>query len=382
MTLAARILCRVVDNFGDAGVCWRFARQLAREHGWHVRLTIDRPELLARLGARPGIDAGRGAIAVEHWSADDSIARGDEDVLVSAFGAEPPPALRASLAGAPRRPLWVQLEYLSAEEWVVSHHGLRSTKPADGAVEHFYYPGFDARTGGLLREAGLFDRRDAFVGSQQQRTWLSARGIVAEPGERLATLFCYPQAPIAAWFRLLAAGPTRWRVLVPEGVADAALSAYFGRSPTVGQALRESNLAVQRVPFLPQDEYDQLLWSVDLNVVRGEDSWVRAQWATRPFLWQPYPQEVDTHLRKLRAFLHRLHGGSDVDEAMLACDEAMLACDEAMLAWSGHADWARAWPAFDAHLDELRPRFARWSATLGRQDDLCTRFVEFCIERL
>ncbi|RIK92699.1 MAG: elongation factor P maturation arginine rhamnosyltransferase EarP, partial [Burkholderiales bacterium] len=171
-----------------------------------------------------------------------------------------------------------------------------------------------------------------------------------------------------AWFRLIAAGPTRWRVLVPEGVADAALSAHFGRSPAVGQALRESNLAVQRVPFLPQDEYDRLLWSADLNLVRGEDSWVRAQWATRPFLWQPYPQEADTHLRKLRAFLHRLDGGGRVDEAMLA--------------WSGHADWAGAWPAFDAHLDELRPRFARWSETLGRQDDLCTRFVEFCIERL
>lgn len=378
-TPAARILCRVVDNFGDAGVCWRFARQLAREHGWHVRLTIDRPELLERLGANPAADAGRGAIVVERWREgsterwrggwrDASLERCDEDVLVSAFGVEPPPALRATLAGAPRRPLWVQLEYLSAEEWVATHHGLRSTKPADGAVEHFYYPGFDAGTGGLLREAGLFAQRDAFVGSGAQRAWLSSLGIAVEPGERLATLFCYPQAPIASWLALLAAGPTRWRVLVPEGIADDALTAHFGRAPAVGQALRDERLAVQRVPFLPQDEYDQLLWSADLNLVRGEDSWMRAQWAARPFLWQPYRQEADAHLHKLRAFLRRLG--------------ATEAVATAMRAWSGDGDWPRAWRAFDAALDSLRPGFARWSATLGAQDDLCTRFVEFCIERL
>jgi len=379
--LAARILCRVVDNFGDAGVCWRLTRQLAREHGWRVRLTIDRPELLERLGANPDTDAGDGKIVIERWreperwrerdlqrQGEPELQRCDEDVVVSAFGAEPPPALRAALAGAPRRPLWVHLEYLSAEQWVGSHHGLRSIKPGDGAVEHFYYPGFDAHTGGLLREAALRAQHDAFVGSREQRAWLSTLGIALEPGERLATLFCYPQAPIASWLRLLAGGPTRWRVLVPEGIADDALAAHFGRPPAIGQSFRDATLAVQRVPFLPQDQYDLLLWSADLNLVRGEDSWVRAQWAARPFLWQPYRQEDGVHLHKLRAFLQRLRAFAEVDDAMLA--------------WSGAGDWPRAWGALDAGLDDLRPGFARWSETLAAQDDLCTRLVEFCIERL
>ncbi|MCD6680356.1 MAG: elongation factor P maturation arginine rhamnosyltransferase EarP [Burkholderiaceae bacterium] len=368
MTLAARVLCRVVDNFGDAGVCWRFVRQLAREHGWRMRLTIDRPDLLERLGAQPEADAGRGAIVVEHWAGDAATRPHDEDILVSAFGAEPPPGLRAALAGAPRRPLWVQLEYLSAEEWVSSHHGLRSKKPRDGAVEHFYYPGFDARSGGLLREAGLFAARDAFVTGGARRAWLATRGIAPDPEERIATLFCYPQAPVVCWFRLLRTGPTRWRVLVPEGVADAALARHFGRAPAVGQVLHDAMLTVQRVPFLSQDEYDRLLWSADLNLVRGEDSWVRAQWAARPFLWQPYRQEEGVHLRKLRAFLHRLQGCGEIDAAMLA--------------WSGEGDWECAWRAFDAQFDGLGPDFERWSAALGGQQDLCTRFAEFCIERL
>ena len=35
------VFCRVVDNYGDAAVCWRLARQLADEHGARVRLWID-----------------------------------------------------------------------------------------------------------------------------------------------------------------------------------------------------------------------------------------------------------------------------------------------------------------------------------------------------
>src|SRR5690606_40559168 len=137
-------------------------------------------------------------IVVERWPEDTQAApphaadgrsarraKAPDDVVVSAFGADPPPPLRASLAGAPRRSLWVQLEYLSAEDWVATHHGLRSTKPHDGAVEHFYYPGFDEGTGGLLREAQLFAQRDAFVGSGEQRAWLAHHGIAPEPGERL-----------------------------------------------------------------------------------------------------------------------------------------------------------------------------------------------------
>ncbi len=366
MTLRARVLCRVVDNFGDAGVCWRFVRQLAREHGWRVRLTIDRPELLERLGAHPEREAGPGSIAVERWPGTD---RDDVDVLVSAFGAEPPPALRASLAGAPRRPLWVQLEYLSAEDWVGTHHGLASVKPHDGAVEHFYYPGYDAHTGGLLRERELFARRDAFVGSREQREWLARWGIDAAAGdERIATLFCYPHAPLAECFAALATGDRRWRMLVPQSVADEALHAHFGTTPAPGQRLRDGALVVQRIPFLPQDDYDRLLWSADLNFVRGEDSWVRAQWAARPFVWQPYRQEGDTHRVKLQAFLRRIRAPQDADAAMYA--------------WSGDGHGRPAWRALETRLDAFGERCRDWAATLGAQDDLCTRFVEFCIRRL
>jgi len=35
------VFCNVVDNYGDAGVCWRLARQLVAKHNLEVRLFVD-----------------------------------------------------------------------------------------------------------------------------------------------------------------------------------------------------------------------------------------------------------------------------------------------------------------------------------------------------
>lgn len=389
MSLRAQLLCRVVDNFGDAGVCWRLARQLVREHGWQVRLTIDRPELLRRFGAREA-----DGVRIEAWPqevdartadartgdvppGDAARPSGDpasacagqpDDVLISAFGAEPPQSLRASLAGAPARPVWVQLEYLSAETWIGGYHGLRSTKPADGALEHYYYPGFDEVSGGLLRERDLLAQRDAFVATRLRTRWLQQHGIEADDGESLATLFCYPHAPVAEWLAAIAGGTQRWRVVVPETVADEALGTFFEAPLSPGRVLRRGPLSVQRIAFLSQDEYDRLLWSADLNLVRGEDSWIRAHWAGKPFVWQPYPQERETHRVKLQAFLARMRAGSVVESMMRA--------------WAGDGALPPAWARFTAQLPEFAPAYRAWSTRLAGQSDLAARLVKFCAERL
>ena len=63
------------------------------------------------------------------------------------------------------------------------------------------------------------------------------------------------------------------------------------------------HLHIISYPFLSHDDFDDLLWSCNLNFVRGEDSWIRALWAGKPFIWQPYIQENNLHLIKLKAFL-------------------------------------------------------------------------------
>ncbi len=292
------LVCRVVDNLGDAAIMWRLARQLATEHAISVGLYIDEPAVLQRLvpGARPGTTVDGVAVhALEAGPAPDGA-----DVVVCGFHAALPPGWSEWMAR--RRPPWINLEYLSAEPWVDDFHGLPSPRPG-GLVEHFFYPGFTARSGGLLRERDLLQRRDRFDADPARRAgFLAGLGVVPRPGEALASLLCYPHAPLLPLARALGAAGVRLHLLVPDGVASDLVAADAGAR--LGAASR-GHLRTSRIPFLPQADYDTLLWSCDLSFVRGEDSWIRGIWSGRPFVWQVYPQAGRAHLVKLEAFLDR-----------------------------------------------------------------------------
>ena len=65
------IFCSVIDNYGDIGVCWRLARQLAHEHGLSVRLWTDDLASFARFcpeaDAEAEIQRCKG-VEVQLWS--------------------------------------------------------------------------------------------------------------------------------------------------------------------------------------------------------------------------------------------------------------------------------------------------------------------------
>jgi uncharacterized repeat protein (TIGR03837 family) len=294
------LVCRVVDNLGDAAVMWRLARQLAAEHALSVSLHIDEPEVLRRLV--PGAQAGStvDGVAVRQLGANEAFPPRGADVVVSGFHAPLPTAWPEWMTR--HGPVWINLEYLSAEPWVDDFHGLPSPR-SGGLVEHFFYPGFSARSGGLLRERDLLDRRDRFVADPAHAAgFLADLGVVRRAGETLASLLCYPHAPLLPLARALAAGGARLHLLVPDGVAtDLVASDAGARLASASQG----RVRTTPLPFLPQADYDALLWSCDLNFVRGEDSWIRAIWSGRPFVWQVYPQAERTHLVKLEAFLDR-----------------------------------------------------------------------------
>lgn len=320
--IGVRLYCRVIDNFGDAGIAWRLARQLADEHGSDVTLVIDAPQALARL---LGEHAGRrmqaalavcgtasvAGVAIQPWPGRREGLPAGTDLVIAAFGCELPASVRAALAPADPPPAcWVNLEYLSAEAWIDETHGLPSIKPRDGAIEWFVMPGFGPRTGGLLRERGLFAARDAFERDACARPWLASLGVPDAGSALRVSLFCYPHAPVAALLDEAARSTTPSQWLVPEGIAESALRAWAGHAPAPGEALSRGVVQLVGLPWLAQPDYDRLLWSCDLNFVRGEDSWVRAVWAARPFVWQAYRQEGGTHRVKLDAFLDRLLDGA------------------------------------------------------------------------
>lgn len=298
------IFCEMIDNHGDIGVCWRLACQLAAR-GECVRLWVDDVSALRWMAPY-----GSEGVSVIDWSdaaaVTDAASASAPDVLIEAFGCDPAPELIARFAESIRHDdqndlvtrAWINLEYLSAESYVERMHGLPSpirSGPGAGLTKHFFYPGFTAATGGLLRESDLAARQAVF----DRSAWLAAHGIVWH-GERLVSLFCYEPAALSGLLAQWAHGPQRTRLLVTAGRATRAVKAALQDTENPGA------LSVSFLPFLTQPAFDELLWACDLNFVRGEDSLVRAIWAGKPFVWQIYQQEDDVHFSKLEAFLQML----------------------------------------------------------------------------
>jgi uncharacterized repeat protein (TIGR03837 family) len=294
------IFCKVIDNHGDIGVCWRLSVQLAGR-GHAVRLWVDDASALQWMA--PG---GYKGVEVKSWSPQATPPDEPGDAVVEAFGCELDAAFQAAIAAKARRqgsqPVWINLEYLTAESFARRNHRLPSpilSGPASGLTKHFFYPGFTEGTGGLLREADLLDRQAIFDGAQ----WLQAQGIADDDAQKVS-LFCYEPPALAQLLTQWAAAPHRTHLLVTQGRAAAAVRAAIeSNERTLSGWNARSRLAITFLPLLPQREYDHLLWSCDLNFVRGEDSLVRALWAGKPFVWNIYPQDDDAHHAKLTAFL-------------------------------------------------------------------------------
>jgi uncharacterized repeat protein (TIGR03837 family) len=346
------LYCRVVDNFGDVGVAWRLAADLA-SRGEDVRLAVDDASALAWMA--PG---GAERVEVCGWSDAVSIAA---DVVVELFGGGiHDEAAKAALA-ASRPPLIVNVEHLSAEAYVERSHGLpspRQTSHGRPFTTWYFYPGFVEGTGGLLREAGLLDRREAFDGD----AWLASIGVASRPSERRVSLFCYANPAVAPLLEALSAEPTL--VLLAPGAATDEARACLGPSLTRG-ALRAVAL-----PRLSQADFDRLLWSCNLNFVRGEDSLVRAVWAGVPFVWQLYVQADNAHHAKLDAFLDRF----------LAAAPARLATAARALFghWNGVTTVAPDTPVLRRELfDDWVAHCGRWRAALAARDGLVTRLIRF-----
>ncbi|MCB5206451.1 elongation factor P maturation arginine rhamnosyltransferase EarP [Methylovorus mays] len=360
------IFCRIIDNYGDIGVCWRLARQLAHEYSLDVRLWVDALPVAQRL--LPALDTQRAeqvldGVTIAHWSPEfqfDRIA----DVVIEAFACELPESYINAMAAQP--PVWINLEYLSAEAWVEEFHLQPSPHPRLALKKTFFFPGFTENTGGLLRERHLLDDRDAAQADPSARLRMVPRSADA----LRVSLFAYPQASIPTLLTAMANGDRPVVCLIPESSLLAPVSQFFGADKLQpGDHYSHGSLSVHILPFLSQAEYDQLLWSCDLNFVRGEDSWIRAIWAARPFIWQPYFQSEDTHLVKLEAFLQ--------------CYLPPLERDAADAWATFHQQWAQrqlaagSWPRLVQALPAIQQHARQQSQALAAQDDLAAKLVIF-----
>lgn len=283
------IFCQVIDNFGDVGVCWRAAVELVAR-GQQVRLWMDDASALQWMAPQPWPQG----LNVRAWSdAAAAVPEAIGDVVIEAFGCEIPQAFAAAIARKAeqdRAPVWINLEYLSAEDYVERCHRLPSrimSGPASGLTRWFFYPGFTSATGSLIREQSLSQRQHRFAAERQ--SWRATQGIHAE--QCAVSLFCYEPTALPQLLEQL-----------PD--LNARLLVTPGRATAVVQARPEAQqLNLQYLQPCPQPQFDEMLWGCDLNLVRGEDSLVRALWAGQPMVWHIYPQHDNAHHDKLNAFL-------------------------------------------------------------------------------
>ncbi|KAF1042347.1 MAG: hypothetical protein GAK35_02774 [Herbaspirillum frisingense] len=368
------IFCHVYDNYGDIGICWRLARQLAHEHGIAVRLWVD--DLVSFQRIWPEVDPSAeeqqvAGITVRHWpSLDGAYTAADiPDIVIEFFGCELPPAYVEAMARREVKPLWFNLEGLSAEPWVEGCHTLPSPHRSLKLTKHFFFPGFNERTGGLSFEADLDARRQAFLHENQAARFLQSLGMTPQERQGLkVSLFCYDYAPVPELFAAWQASPVPITCLVPEGVARETMESFLGTTMQAGAAATHGALSLRVLPFVPQTDYDKLLWSCDVNFVRGEDSFVRAQWAGKPFVWNIYKQDKNLHHTKLNAFLK-------------IYDPATPALIEANRAWNGASqgdvDWAASWRALHAELPALTAGAEQWQHKMLANGDFIANLLRF-----
>ena len=366
------IFCSVIDNFGDIGVSWRLARQLVAEHDLEVRLWVDDLETFCRLCPEANVEAAvqlLQGVAVHRWPHEWQPVPA-ADVVIEAFACQLPTAYIESMAQRSAPSLWLNLEYLSAEDWVAGCHGLPSPQ-SKGLHKYFFFPGFTPQTGGLLREKDLIEQRLSFQQDTVARQQFMQRiGVSPQPDARLMSLFAYENTGLASWLEALAADGQPTHLLVPEGRIVAGLQRWLGLGDVaVGELQIRGALTVQVIPFLGQQDYDRLLWSCDFNAVRGEDSFVRAQWAGRPLLWQLYPQQENAHLQKLEAFL-KLYGRGLTP----AANAALLG---QWRAWNNGEEMRDSWLALLDVLPELTEHAENWCLQQAAQINIAAALVQF-----
>ncbi len=372
------IFCKIVDNYGDIGVCWRLSQQLAHEHNLTIRLLID--DMASAKKIITNLDISKqsqliNGVQVCVWPTLKNTATADAaDVVLETFSCALPDFYLQQMVQ--QDSIWINLEYLSAEKWVSDFHAKPSPQATLAITKHYFFPGFKDDTGGLIRERELITERNIFTNSKEKQFQFWQKiGIYGADNFTADTvkisLFCYAQANITGLIESLVTTNQCTKLFIPFNSAIAiSLEKLVDIKQHNLNGIHRGNLTIHLLPFLSQADYDCLLWACDLNFVRGEDSWIRAIWAEKPFIWQPYIQSDETHILKLKAFLDLYLSA--------ATSEISTLINESQLAWSS-ADTTTQMPI--NHLIEQLPAIQNYAKkvtkTLMLQPDLATKLMIF-----
>lgn len=367
------IFCRVIDNYGDIAVSWRLARILTEDHQQRVRLWVDDlnalPPLVPEINPMQAQQTQHG-IRIHHWTQTPSNVQ-PAQYVIEAFGCTLPADYQQRMPE--HTAAWFNLEYLSAERWIEDYHGLFSPQ-ANGLQKQFVFPSTRPSSGGLLRETALFEAREHFLRSNHQ-AWAEQWRVPLPQGLSML-LFGYKNEAVRDLIEALAqTHKIAVTVYVPQGrLLNSVRQQFHHPELGTGDRIECGSVTLHVLPFLPQAQFDRLLWLCDILFVRGEDSLVRALWAGKPFIWQIYPTEDGAHWEKLDALLETCR--SDLAPAAFDAWRSLTNdWNRQQLSQSGVQTFLKHLPALNAHSEKTRQ-------TLAQQTELAAWLVKTAHERL
>ncbi|WP_257012124.1 elongation factor P maturation arginine rhamnosyltransferase EarP [Snodgrassella alvi] len=374
----AWVFVRVIDNYGDAGVGWRLSCLLAEYLLMHVRLWIDDTDALNKLLPAPEKQA---RITIEAWQGDAMMqqqlsAAADPVLVIETFGCELPPQVLERMRQC--RPLWLNWEYLTAEDWAVGLHAMSSLQP-NGLEKYFWFMGIDADSGGLLREPDYLAEREKFRQQPQlQQAFRQEYGLPLQHTGQLWLVFAYTSGQWAQWMAMWQQADTPVTLWLAGGQVIESLRAAKLIAPEElqqeGDICELGNVTLVRIPFVPQAAFDRLLWLADAAIVRGEDSFVRALWAGLPFFWHIYRQDDDVHLQKLHSFWFKAMQGwpAELRQAFTVLSDDLNGAGAV-----SSLKREQAWQYLYAHWQSWVKSAAAWSEMLHGQDNALEKLARF-----
>lgn len=308
------IFCHVIDNFGDAGVVYRFAKEFKKLNPQcNTRVFIDNLETLHSI--IPEIKASEPIQQYQQITFIDSSFispqniedLGIADVLVEAFACEiPQPVMDIAVF---KSKIIINLEYLSAEKWVEGYHLKQSLLNKGTAKKFFFMPGFTTTTGGVIIDSDVTKKRENY---QTNRNKLFNElhekhiGLTLQNTESslFGTVFSYERGFDNFLEDLTKINKDVYLMVFGQKSHNSMKAALKRADKTIdGRYIKYNNIHISLFPLISQQIYDSLLCCCDFNLIRGEDSLVRAICAAKPFIWNAYLQDNRYQKVKVNAFL-------------------------------------------------------------------------------
>ena len=278
------IFCQVIDNYGDVGVAYRLAREFKRVYpNKKLRFVINQIEELNLIRKSEDIEI----ILYKDISKIENSAD-----LIESFGCEIPKEYMDKALKNSK--LIINLEYFSAEKWVDDFH-LQESFLGGNLKKYFFIPGLSEESGGILLDNEFLERKKKVEANKEY--YLEKFGI-KEKYDLIGSVFSY-EKNFDSLIEELKKLDKKVILLILSEKTQKNFIKYFDNGNNYDK------IKFVKLPFFTYDKYEELLALCDFNLVRGEDSFVRALLLGKPFLWHIYPQDENTHIKKLESFLEK-----------------------------------------------------------------------------